>query len=57
MTRFVLYRRAATRDNRDSESSQLARCREYIESRGWTAVAEYVDLEQTDDNLTSEGVQ
>jgi DNA invertase Pin-like site-specific DNA recombinase len=46
MTNFVIYHRVAVADQQDAKPSpdaQLARCLAYIESKGWAAVAEYVD--------------
>lgn len=46
MTRFILYNRVATAGQQErgtSADAQLARCLDYIESKGWAIVAEYVD--------------
>jgi hypothetical protein len=51
MTSFVLYGRVAIAGRQDtgpSRDGQLARCVDYIESRGWAIVAEYADDTQGD---------
>lgn len=45
MSNLVLYNRVAAAGQPEpgtSRDTQLARCRAYIESRGWVIVAEYV---------------